>query len=270
MSRRPAVPTVALPHGAKMPMIGFGTFQLRGEVAYRSVRHALDVGYRHIDTAVMYGNHAEVGRAIRDSGIDRADVFLTSKWNTRRAGIGKETQALERALDSLGLDYLDLWLIHFPLSDEPLLKTWEQFLQLRDRGMIRAAGVSNYSTPKLDELTDHTGQAPEVNQIKISPKGFDPSRIADLRDRDVAVEGYSPLKGANLNDPVLTEIAEGHRVTAAQVVLRWHLEHDIIVIPRSAVPERIEANFALATFLLSVAEIGRIDKLSTTRAAKRD
>ena len=268
MRRTHTTPTVTLAGDVAMPMVGFGTFQLRGLQAYESVRYALEVGYQHIDTATMYGNHAEVGRAIHDSDLDRREVFLTTKWNPRRAGIGKERQALERTLHTLDVDYLDLWLIHYPLSDQPLLSTWEQFLEARNEGLARAVGVSNYSTAKLDELSHHTGQAPAVNQIKISPKGYDPARVAELRDRGVAVEGYSPLRGTDLNDPILIEIAGHHKVTPAQVVLRWHLHHQITVIPRSATPERIVTNFDLGGFFLSADEISRIDHLGRRRTTR--
>jgi diketogulonate reductase-like aldo/keto reductase len=255
------VPAVSLTGGIAMPLTGFGSWQLRGRRAYDAVRFALEVGYRHIDTATMYGNEAEVGRALRDSGVGRGAVFLTTKLPPRHAG--RERVILAASLRALGTDYVDLWLVHWPPAPRALLPVWREFLAARDDGLAAAVGVSNYSIAQIDELTGATGQAPAVNQIPWSPSRHDPRLLAGIRERDVAVEGYSPLKDTNLRDPVLAEIASRHEVTPAQVVLRWHLEHGIVVIPRSVKRERIASNLDLFGFSLSPGEISRIDSLSS-------
>jgi 2,5-diketo-D-gluconate reductase A len=253
-------PAVTLPGDVTMPLLGFGTWQLRGRRAYDAVRYALDVGYRHLDTATMYGNEAEVGRAVRDSGLDRRDVFVTTKLPAR--GAGRERETISASLRELDTDYVDLWLVHWPPGGSARPRTWQELLAVRDEGMARAVGVSNYSVGQLDELIDATGEPPAVNQIPWSPSRHDPRQLTGNRDRGVVVEGYSPLKGANLRDPVLAEIATRHGVTPAQIVLRWHLEHGIVVIPKSANRDRIAANFDLSGFRLSGDEVVRIDGLS--------
>lgn len=250
---------VTLAGGVAIPLVGFGTWQLRGESAYRAVRYALEVGYRHIDTATMYGNEAEVGRAVRDSGLPREDIFLTTKLQPSDAG--RERQVLAASLRALGTDYLDLWLIHAPPRLEAGLATWREFLAVRDAGQSRAAGVSNYDLDELDLLGQGTGELPAVNQVPWSPARHDPYLLAEHRERGVVLEGYSPLKGTRLRDPVLAEIARRHQVSPAQVVLRWHLEHQIPVIPKSATPERIASNFDLWGFALSDEEISHLDAL---------
>jgi len=241
-------------------MIGFGTWQLRGRAGRQAVQAALGAGYRHIDTATMYGNESEVGHALADSGLGRDAVFLTTKLPSSRAD--RERATLAASLRALGTGYVDLWLVHSPPHGRKLCHVWQEFLAMRDQGKVRAVGVSNYSVTQIDRLTEVTGVTPAVNQISWSPARHDPAVLAAHAERGVAVEGYSPLKGANLADPVLTGIAGAHGVTPAQVVLRWHLEHGITVIPKSAHPERIAANFDLLDFSLSADEVAKIDSLS--------
>jgi 2,5-diketo-D-gluconate reductase A len=255
------VPTVTLPGEVAMPLVGFGTWQLRGGQAEAAARVALRVGYRHIDTAMVYGNEREVGRALRDSGLERREVFLTTKLPPGSAG--REREAIAASLRALGTDYVDLWLVHWPPRNRALPGTWRELLAIRDQGLARAVGVSNYSPSQVDELLDDSGEAPSVNQIPWSPRRHDPELLAQHRSRGVVLEGYSPLKSTRLRDRVLTGIAQAHGVTAAQVVLRWHLEHGIPIIPRSSRPERIEANFDLFDFSLSEQEVARIDGLSS-------
>ena len=246
--------------GVTMPMIGFGTWQIRGRAAYESVRAALETGYRHLDTATMYRNEAEVGRAIRDSGLDRADVFITTKLPPGNAG--RERATIDASLHDLGTDHVDLWLIHWPPRGRASLRVWEQFIAIRAAGLTRAIGVSNYSPAQIDDLVRGTGERPAVNQIPWSIPQYDPGLLAAHRDRGVQVEGYSSLKGTNLRDRTITEIAGHHGVEPAQVVLRWHLQHGIVVIPKSTHRDRIEANFALSGFALDDDEMARLDGLS--------
>jgi len=254
------IPTIALPGNVIMPMVGFGTWPMRGQKACEAVAAALQAGYRHLDTATMYGNEEEVGRAVHDSGLPRQDVFLTSKL--RAGDAGRERAELTRSLRALGTDHLDLWLIHWPPHGKTSVSAWRALLDLRDEGLTRAVGVSNYSLAQIDELVQATGEAPAVNQIHWNPRRYDPGMLSGLRERGVVAEGYSPLKDTNLNDPVLTEIAWAHSVTPAQVVLRWHLEHGIAVIPKSANPKRIVTNLDLFRFSLDPDEVARIDGLA--------
>ncbi len=254
------VPTVTLASGAHMPMVGLGTWQLRNRHARDAVRAALAAGYRHIDTATMYGNEEEIGQAIRASGLDRSELFLTTK--IRPADAGREDAVLRASLRKLGTDYVDLWLIHWPSRGAGNRQIWREVLRLQDEGYVRDAGVSNFSTADLDDVITSSGQTPAVNQVHWSPGRHDPAVLAGHAERGIAFEGYSPLKDTRLDDPALTGIAAAHGVTAAQVVLRWHLEHGITVIPKSARQDRIAANIDLFGFTLTDAEIAAIDGLA--------
>jgi 2,5-diketo-D-gluconate reductase A len=250
---------IKLAHDVAMPLLGLGTWQLTGEQGYEAVRRALDVGYRHIDSATGYDNEAEVGRAVRDSGVPREEVFITTKLPPSHAG--RERRTIDASLRTLGTEYVDLWLVHWPPNGHARPETWREFLAIRDDGLARAVGVSNYSTAQLDDLIEATGEAPAVNQIRWSPSLYDERRLQEHRDRGVVLEGYSPFRAGNLRDRVLAEIATAHGVTPAQVVLRWHLEHGIVVIPKSARPERLQSNFDIFGFSLTPDEVARIDGL---------
>jgi 2,5-diketo-D-gluconate reductase A len=252
------MPVVDLGRGAAIPIVGFGTWQMQGQQAYQAVRHALQAGYRHIDTATIYRNEDEVGRAIADSGLDRQDIFVTTKLPPGNAGRARAT--ISDSLRALGTDYVDLWLVHWPPRRQASPRVWREFLAIRDEGLCRSAGVSNYSVAEIDELIAATGERPAVNQIPWSPSQYDPALLAAHAERKVAVEGYSSLKNTRLRNPVLAEIAAGHSVTPAQVVLRWHLELGIIVIPKSARPERIESNLDLFSFSLTSDEMARLNQ----------
>jgi 2,5-diketo-D-gluconate reductase A len=252
--------TVDLAGGVRMPILGLGTWQLTGRRAYEAVRRALALGYRHIDTATMYGNEAEIGSALADSGVPRDEVFLTTKLPSGRAG--RERATLADSLRALRVDRVDLWLIHWPPGGRARPETWRQFLLAQREGLVRAVGVSNYSLGQLDELADATGQMPSVNQIPWSPWQHDPRTLAAHVKRGVALEGYSPFKGSDLRHPVLTQIASGHGVSPAQVVLRWHLQHGVTVIPKSANAERLAVNLDVFGFALTDEEMARIDGLA--------
>jgi 2,5-diketo-D-gluconate reductase A len=256
-------PTMALDHGGAMPLVGLGTWQMTGARCQAAVRSALEVGYRHIDTATMYRNEGEVGRAVRDSGVPREQLFVTTKLPPGAAG--RERRTLEGSLRALGIDYVDLWLVHWPPRGRALVSTWKELLAAREQGLARAVGVSNYRTAQLDELIAATGAAPQLNQIPWAPALYDAALLAEHRRRGVVLEGYSPFKNTDLRHPVLVEIAARHGVTPAQVVVRWHIDHEVVVIPKSATPERIAANFDVFGFSLTNEELGRIDGLSTTR-----
>ena len=259
MTEAPAVPAVTLPGGVTMPMVGLGTWQLRGRAGHQAIMAAFAAGYRHIDTATMYGNEADVGRALADSGLPRDEVFITTKLPSGRAG--HESATLAASLRALGTSRVDLWLVHWPPPARKLCTVWREFLALRDEGRVRAIGVSNYSLEQIDRLVEGTGVAPAVNQIPWSPARYNAALLAGHRERGVVVEGYSPLKGTNLASPVLAGIAGAHDVSPAQVVLRWHLEHEIVTIPKSADPGRIAANIDLLGFSLTQDEVAEIDAL---------
>jgi len=256
------IPTVSLAGGA-MPLLGFGTWQIHGPKAYEAVRDALEAGYRHLDTATMYGNEAEVGRALADSGVPRDQVFVTTKLPPERAG--RERATLDASLRALGVDAVDLWLIHWPPNRGRSVGVWEQFIAAHDDGRARDIGVSNYGIEDIDELTAATGVSPAVNQIRFGPSLYDPKLVAQHRERGVVVEGYSPFKTTNLHDPVLTRIAAAHGVDPARVVLRWHVQREIVVIPKSVTPERIASNAAIDGFALTDEEMAAVDGLSRAR-----
>lgn len=254
---------VTLSNGVAMPVLGFGTWQLRGRDAERAVRTALDAGYRLIDTATVYGNEAEVGRAVAGSGIHRRDLFVTTKLPPDDAEAGRERKVISASLDALGLDYVDLWLVHWPPAPRHVERTWERLREIRDEGLTASIGVSNYSIDEVDRLVTATGEAPVVNQVPWAPARFDPDFLAESRERRVVVEGYSPFKHTDLRDPRLVAIASNYGVTAAQVVLRWHIQHGVVAIPKSATPARIVQNFDVFGFELSGDEMQVLDGMGT-------
>jgi 2,5-diketo-D-gluconate reductase A len=249
--------SVELTSATKMPILGLGTWQLRGSSAVNAVLRAFEVGYRHIDTATAYGNEEQVGRAIAQSGVRREDIFVTTKLPPGRAG--RERETLESSLDALALGYVDLWLVHWPPSGSARPDVWQRLLELQAEGLTREVGVSNYSVSQIDELQRATGQLPAVNQIEWSPQLFDAGVLEAHRSRGVQVEGYSPLQTTNLRDPRLARIAESHSVTPAQVVLRWHIEHRIVAIPKSADGKRIAENADIFGFALTSPEVEILD-----------
>jgi 2,5-diketo-D-gluconate reductase A len=253
------IPTVELAPGVQLPTIGFGTWQITGSSAYESTRTALDVGYRHIDTATMYGNEEEIGKALRDSGVDRSEVFITTKLPPSQAGL--ERQTIEASLKALGVDHVDLWLIHWPPSRAKSVPTWVAFQAARDAGLTRSIGVSNYDAALIDQLIKETGDVPVVNQVAWSPAQHDEQFLAGMRDRRVVVEGYSALKNTPLEDPRLVAIAAAHGVTVPQVVLRWQLHHDVVIIPKSTRRERMVENLSVLDFSLSAEELETINAL---------
>jgi 2,5-diketo-D-gluconate reductase A len=252
-------PTVTIADGVAMPLLGLGTWQATDREAYDAVRAALKVGYRLIDTATFYGNEAAIGRAVRESGLSRAEVFVTTKMPPGNAG--RERETIEASLDAIGLDHIDLWLIHWPPGGKARPDTWQRFIKARDDGLTRAIGVSNYSAVQIDEITEATGVAPAVNQIEWAPALYDTATVEAHRTRGVTLEGYSPFKAGDVHSPVLASIATRHGVSARQVILRWHIEHGIVAIPKSADPTRIADNFDVFGFSLDDDEVASINAL---------
>ena len=260
-SPAPAVPSerAALPAGGAIPLLGFGTWQLSGPSARSSVEHALAAGYRHLDTATIYRNEAEVGAGLRDSGVDRADVFLTTKCPPDRTDDARAV--LEQSLEALGVDAVDLWLVHWPPSEPVAL--WEAFLQAQADGLTVDVGVSNFDLDQLDEIERATGVRAAVNQCRWSPLLFDSGFLEGHRERGVVLEGYSGLRGGALEHPTVTGIAERLGRTPAQVINRWHLQHGIVTIPKSATPERIRSNADVADLQLTAEDMAALDATGT-------
>jgi 2,5-diketo-D-gluconate reductase A len=257
---------VEIAPGVSMPLLGLGTWEARGKSAESAVARALEVGYRHIDTARMYGNEAEVGRALASSGIARKEVFVTTKMWPNRAG--RERETIGESLEALRLDHVDLWLIHWPPGGRARPDVWERFLEVHAEGLTRAVGVSNYSLEQLDELEHATGRLPSVNQVEWGPALHDAHTLEEHRRRRVQLEGYSPLKSTDLRNRRLVEIAAAQGVTPAQVVIRWHLEHGVVVIPKSVNADRIAENADVFGFELGEDEVAALDGLGS--GARRD
>ncbi len=251
---------VTLRSGGRMPLLGFGTWQIKGKEATEATAAALDAGYRHIDTATIYRNEAEVGQALQDGGVAREQVFLTTKCPGNLAG--QELDTLRRSLDLLGTGYVDLWLIHWPVENIANLDLWRAFIEARKSGLARDIGVSNFGVDMIDELTTATGSAPAVNQIEWSPLLFDTTVLEEHRARGVALEGYSALRGGTLDNPTILRIAESTGRTPAQVIIRWHLQHGVVVIPKSRNVERIRSNANVAGFELSADDMAALDGLA--------
>jgi diketogulonate reductase-like aldo/keto reductase len=254
-----SVPTAPLPGGGAIPLLGLGTWQMTGRTCYDAVRTALELGYRHLDTATMYRNEAEVGRALRDSGVPRDEVFVTTKLPPGSAD--RPDPTLDASLRALGVDAVDLWLVHWPPGGTGV-DLWRRFVAARDDGRARAVGVSNHSLEQVDVLTDAVGVAPAVNQVRWAPSLYDAAVEEGHRERGVVLEGYSPFKSSDLGSRVLREVADRHGVRPAQVVLRWHLEHGVVVIPKSADRGRLAENLDVTGFTLDADEVARIDRLA--------
>ena len=259
------VPTIELNDGNTIPQLGFGVFQIDPAETAEAVTRALEVGYRHIDTAEGYGNEAGVGEAVRASGLDRGDVFSTSKLDNDAHRPDEARAAFERTLSELGLDHVDLFLIHWPLPtlyDGDYVSTWKTLEEFKADGRARSIGVSNFQVDHLDRLLAETDVVPAVNQIELHPYLLNDEVRAHGEANGIATEAWSPIaKGEVLGDPVVTEIAEKVGRTPAQVVLRWHIQRASIVFPKSTTPERIEENFRLFDFELEDADVERLGTL---------
>lgn len=255
-----AQPAARLGDGADMPLLGFGTWQIPDDEAEQSTTFALQAGYRHIDTATGYANEAGIGKALAASDLDRDSLFITTKMPPDH--VGRERQTLEESLAKLGVDKVDLWLVHWPPNKQATPAAWEQFVKAQTDGLATSIGVSNYSLSQIDELTAATGVTPAVNQIRWSPAIYDPVVAAGLAERDVVLEGYSPFRASDLDDATLLGIAAAHGVTTAQVIVAWHIAHGFVVIPKSTKQERIVANAAGARVDLTAQEVASIDGLA--------
>ncbi|WP_405690013.1 aldo/keto reductase [Streptomyces sp. NBC_01185] len=260
----PSVPALTLNNGVEIPQLGFGTFQIPPEDTRETTLAALKAGYRHIDTAQMYGNEKEVGQAVLDSDLDRADVFVTSKLDNGAHAYDDALQAFEGTMEKVRLDYLDLFLIHWPLPDRgDFVETWKALEEIYRSGRVKAIGVSNFQPHHLRRLLDSSVVVPAVNQIEVHPYLTQDAVRSFGAEHGIATEAWSPIaQGKVLDDPTLTRIAERVGRSTAQVTLRWHLQRGDIVFPKSVTQRRIEENFDLFDFELTEGDIGEINSLN--------
>ncbi|WP_433610493.1 aldo/keto reductase [Prescottella agglutinans] len=260
-----SVPAVPLGDGNSIPQLGFGVFQVPDDQAYTAVSEALKVGYRSIDTARIYENESGTGRALADSGLAREDLFVTTKlWNADQ-GYDSTMRAFDDSLARLGLDYLDLYLIHWPApAQDRYVDTFKAFQQLKADGRIRSIGVSNFTAQNLERLVEAVGEAPALNQIELHPE-FTQSHLRSVHaDMGIVTEAWSPLgQGTTLENSTIRALAEAHDRTPAQIVLRWHIQLGNVVIPKSVTPARIASNFDVFDFELTADDMFAISSLDS-------
>ncbi|WP_084126088.1 aldo/keto reductase [Demequina sp. NBRC 110054] len=266
------LPRLELRDGNTIPAIGYGLFQVPSDDAQRLIEEALAAGYRHIDGAAAYGNEGAVGKALAASGIDRDEIFVTTKlWNADQ-GYDSALRAFDSSRELLGLDEIDLYLIHFPAPERGLFaETWTAFERLHAEGGARSIGVSNFIEPYLQELLASANEVPAVHQIEVHPT-YQQRALQELsRAHGMVVEAYSPLgRSADLSAPAVVEAAARHGRTPAQVIVRWHVQHGTVPLPKSVNPERIVANLAVDDFVLTEAEMGAIDALEAGNRTGED
>lgn len=265
MANVTSIPALTLHDGVEIPQLGFGVFQVPPDETGRAVQTALEIGYRHIDTAAAYRNERGVGEAIAGAGLGRDDIFITTKlWNSEQ-GYDSTLAAFEKSRERLGLDYVDLYLIHWPVPSRDLfLDTWRAFEKIHADGGARSIGVSNFRVEDLERLQREAEMLPTVNQIELHPNLQQSELRAWHADHGIATEAWSPLaQGALLSDPTIETIAARHQRTPAQTILRWHLQLGNIVIPKSVTPERIRENFDLFEFELSEDDLAAIARLDS-------
>ena len=253
---------VTLNNGVEIPMFGLGVYQAgSGQGTIRAVRWALEAGYRHIDTAKLYGNEVEVGKAVRQSGVPREEVFITTKlWNSDH-GYDQALRAFDESLRKLDLGYIDLYLIHWPVSQRRD-ESWRALQTLLETDQCRAIGVSNYTIQHLEELLSWADVAPAVNQVEFSPYLYQEELLAYCREHEIQLEAYSPLtKGRMLDDPPLVAIAEKYGKSPAQILIRWALQHRVVVIPKSSTEAHIRANADVFDFEIAPEDMARLDDL---------
>lgn len=257
------VPTIPLRGDIEIPQLGFGVFQVPPEETTEATTRALLAGYRHIDTAAAYRNEAAVGQAIHAAGLERDDVFVTTKCFNDDHGFDQSQRALRDSLDRLEMDHVDLYLIHWPVpSQDRYVETWQGLIEAQKNGLTRAIGVSNFQPAHLERIIAETGVTPAVNQVELHPRLQQHGLRREHADRGIVTEAWSPLaQGQVLDDPTIVEIADTHDRTPAQVVIRWHLQLGNVVIPKSVTPERIEENFSVFDFHLTEAEMAAIEQL---------
>ena len=257
------VPLIDLRGDEQIPQLGFGVFQVPPEDTVDVTTRALLAGYRHVDTAKAYRNEAGVGQAVHAAGLERDDVYITTKcWNSDH-GYEQAKRALRASLDQLEMEHVDLYLIHWPVpAQDKYVETWKAFVELQAEGLTRSIGVSNFQPPHLERIVEATGVTPAVNQVELHPRFQQAGLRREHADRGIVTEAWSPLaQGAVLDDPVITQLADHHDKTAGQVVIRWHLQLGNVVFPKSVTQERIEQNFDVFGFHLTDDEMTAIEAL---------
>lgn len=264
----PSSPTLTLNDGTAIPQFGFGVWQVPDDVATEAVGHALAAGYRSIDTAAIYRNEEGVGRALHRTDIPRGEIFVTTKlWNDDQ-GYDSGLKALETSLKKLQLDYVDLYLMHWPVpSKGKFVDSWKAMIRLKEQGLARAIGVSNFNPDHLERIIGETGVAPAVNQVELHPDFQQKTLRAEHARHDIATESWSPLgQGRLVQHPVLKQIADKYGKTPAQAILRWHIDNRLIVIPKSVHAERIAENIDIFDFQLDAEDLAKIDALDDAAA----
>ena len=266
------VPEITLNDGARIPQLGFGVYKVAPDETAAAVRTALEVGYRHLDTAAMYHNEAGVGRGIREAGVDRADVFVTSKLDNGFHEPDAARRAFDDTLAAIGSDYVDLYLIHWPLPTRyggDFVSTWRTLEEFAADGRARSIGVSNFHVPHLQRLAAETDTVPAVNQVEAHPYFTNASVRDYCKHHGIAFQAWSPLgRGTLLDDPVVQRVAAAADRSPAQVVLRWHVQHGDVVFPKSVSPDRIAQNFAVFDFELGADDVAAIDALDRGAAGR--
>ncbi len=266
-------PTVALAHGANLPRLGLGTAGLNGDESARTIASAIDMGYRLLDTAFAYGNEDIVGRGLKDSAVAREDVAVTTKFNRESHSVAGAHQAFADSARLLGVDYIDLMLIHWPNpSYDHYVEAWQGLVELRESGNVRAIGVSNFKPAHIDRLLAETGVAPEVNQIELNPRVVRTEARAYHAEHGIVTESWSPLGAysALLDEPVLVDLAARYDRSPGQIVLRWHMELGLVAIPRSSNADRLRANLDVFDFSLTDDEVASISALDQGESAAVD
>lgn len=258
-------PTITLSDGNSIPQVGLGVWRTPDNIAAPTVRTALAAGYRHIDTAAIYENEDGVGEGIRTSGVARNEIYLTTKlWNDRQ-GFDSTLKAFDESLKRLGTDYVDLYLIHWPVPNRHLyVDTWKAFVRLKAEGRARSIGVSNFYPEHIEMITAETGEAPVINQIELHPDFQQKAARAFHAKQRIVTESWSPLgQGILLDNPVIGRIARKHGRTPAQAIIRWHIDNGLVVIPKSVTPSRIAENFKVFDFKLDADDLAAIDALDS-------
>lgn len=255
--------TVTLNNGIEMPIIGLGVWKTpNDQEGQKAVEYALSIGYRHIDTAQFYANEEIVGKAIKESGVDRSEIFVTSKVELSNFGFDKTIESYNESLSKLRFEYLDLFILHFPVN-KLRIDSYKALEQLSKDKRVKAIGVSNFTIEHLEELMENTDIVPTVNQVEFTPFLYQRDLLQFCREKRIQVVGYSPLtQGKRLDDPTLVQIASKYNKTTAQILIRWQIEHEIVVIPKSVKPERIKENFEVFDFEISEEDMLTLDSLN--------
>ncbi|HWJ29356.1 MAG TPA: aldo/keto reductase [Flavisolibacter sp.] len=246
----------------RMPLVGLGVYDMYGKETEEAITRALEIGYRLIDTASMYGNERETGNAIRNSGLNRSEIFLTTKVNNSDHGYDAAVKAFDASMKKLDIEYIDLYLIHWPIKGKRK-DTWKALEHLYDTGQVKSIGVANYLLPFLKELETYSHVVPAVNQVEFSPYLYLKDLLQYCKDKKIQLQSYTPLtRGMKFNDPRLLQLAEKYGKSPAQIILRWNVEHGVSTIPKSSNPKRLKENFDIFDFSLAPEDVAFMDEFN--------